>query len=247
MIKKKRFLDESKKHKKIIVRVSILILLIIAVLVSIVQQKKEIQKEPEKLQEIQTTQEEVKSVYIAKSDIIAGEFAENTRENFISVSKNVKEIPEDAVTDLNLLKGKRLRKAISKDEVLQLNMLIDQNTWYESGDRFVEQQFMEGVIPVTYTNLVGNLVDIVLFRKEAPDPVVISKTVVVSATETRLGFNLNLEEREYLKEAAMEEGGFYLQIYLDENQEASPVSYEPTYLNLTAEEVTQTNKEGNNE
>lgn len=243
MLKKKKFTNDGNKQKKLILRIIVLVALVIVAILSIEQQKKQKGSLEQETNVIEHTKEEVKSIYRADTEIKAGEFAENVEENFIKETLNIKEIPEDAITDLSILKGKRIRKVIKKDEILQISMIIDQSLWYEQGDRFVEQQFMEGVIPVTYTNLVGNLVDIVLFRKKEQDSVVVAKTVIVSATETRLGFNLNQTERECLKEAATEEGGLYLQIYLDENQVASTVTYEPQYM----QEIESKKKGGENE
>lgn len=170
------------------------------------------------------------TVLIANKDLKAGDFAD---ENCFSEKKIAIDtpIPKDAVTNVQMLKGQRVRSDMKENEILQTTKLISKNIWYEPGDRFVEHQFTVDAIPsvVPNGNIVGTLVDIVLFKQGSNDEIVVSKAVVVSANENKLGFNLNSKEREYLKEASTYPGGFYITAYLDENQEASTVTYSPEF------------------
>lgn len=125
--------------------------------------------------------------------------------------------------------NKRARINITTQDYLTKSLLIDSNIWYEEGDRLVEHIFAEGIIPELNDNLVGTLVDIILFKKGAVDEIVVSKVAIIAANENRLSFYLNETECEYLKEASSEEGGFYLRAYLNDNQTASLITYEPKY------------------
>lgn len=176
-----------------------------------------------------SVQTEIKTVYIAAKDMEAGSIVSVEDFNPSQVDINTP-LPADVVTDIEEISNQRLKNDVKANQHLQRGALIHKNAWYEKGDRFIEHAFVDGAIPVTISRdkLVGTLVDIMLFRKDGEDDVVISKAPITAESSNILGFNLNEIEAEYLKEAATE-GTFYIKAYLDESQEASVVTYIPAY------------------
>ena len=177
------------------------------------------------------TAHEIKTVLVAAKNMEAGDFANGEVFKFIEVDTRKQPLPADAVQELDQLKDKRLKVSMAENEMLQSSKLIPKTAWYEEGDRLVEINFIEGAIPtiIPRDQLIGCLVDIKLFKKGAEDKIVIPKVAVVAADGNKLGFYLNHKEMDSLKEAATEPDGLYLAVYIDELQEASSVTYQPSY------------------
>jgi hypothetical protein len=180
---------------------------------------------------VSETPSEIQKVLVAARDVEAGTLVNGDIFKFIEIDTATSPIPIDAVQDLEQLKDKRIKVSIKENEILQSNKLIPKNAWYEEGDRLVEINFVEGAIPtvISRDQLLGSLVDIKLFKKGAEDPTVISKVAIVASDGNKLGFYLNHEETENLKEASTEADGLYIVLYIDDSQIESPVTYEPSY------------------
>lgn len=165
-----------------------------------------------------------KHILVAKDEIKAGTYADANLFELVPVSEETDSA--EGIRDYADLNGKRVLSDMKKGEYLRKSLLINKNIWYEKNDRYMEQTFIEGTLPVNtpHGNLVGELVDIVLFQPDAPDEVVVSKAAIVSANGNRLGFHLDPAERELLREAATE-GTLHFDFYLDDSQTARPVTY----------------------
>lgn len=179
------------------------------------------------------TNDSVQKVLVASKDLSAGDVASYDAFKFIEIDTSQQMIPLDAIQDLEELNDKRLKIGMTENEMLQSSKLISKNSWYEEGDRLVEINFVEGAIPtiIPREQIIGSLVDIKLFKKGAEDKIVIPKVAVIAGDGNKLGFYLNHKEIDSLKEAATEPDGLYLAIYIDESQQASSITYHPSYSN----------------
>ncbi|HWQ29710.1 MAG TPA: SAF domain-containing protein [Negativicutes bacterium] len=135
--------------------------------------------------------------------------------------------PEGAVSSLEEIKGMRLRHKIAGKELLNKLDLIPDTAVFEAGDRLMEHGFQDGTVPATVVE--GSAIDIKLFVRGGEDPVVVSKTVVVSREANLLSFYLDEREQECIKEAAAEGMLFAVQ-YLDDSQTPSRVTYSTGYF-----------------
>ncbi len=226
MIFKRKFNNSGANQKKLMIGITTVVICGIAVTgiwfgisknILMKEQEKAIEREPQYIK-----------VLLAKEAITSGEIIHPEQFRIEEVEKN--EVSEDAVHDIEIISGQRVKRDLQQDEYLLTTDLINSKQWAEKDDRFVEHIFMDGAVPTTLPNgIVGTTVDIILFCQNAKDKVVVAKTIVVSADGNKLGFHLNDIERENLKEAAMEPGGLYLIAYLNDGQDASIVTYEPNY------------------
>lgn len=174
------------------------------------------------------TEVETTSILLAKKDIIQGQ--ELTKDDFtIEIDTGSFKLPEDVVRDVSEIEGKRAKVDMKINEVLQQSKIVPKQAWYSEDDRLIEITFADGTIPSVYeeVQLVGKYVDVVLFRKGSYDETVISKQPIIAVNGNKLAFNLDQEQREYLKEASMEEAELYVTIYLDDEQVESKITYLP--------------------
>jgi hypothetical protein len=224
-------LDKKSKTKKIlniigIILIVIMSLLLVYALYNRFWKPKDINSSADNLQ--QSTEKIMKngevSIFTAKSDLKPGTIL--GPDNLVMVMRPENETPENAIKSLTDIKGKRLKTRRSANEVVLLTDLISDESWFMGEDRYTEHKFMPESIPAIVQ--VGSLVDIKLFINGGEDPIVISKAVVESRTGDVLGFYLNFEEQEYLKEAASQ-GLLFLTVYADSNQPASVVTYKTQY------------------
>lgn len=140
-------------------------------------------------------------------------------------------VPIDGVDDPSYFVGMTVKTPIKEGEPIVKSKLTDEEIWYKDGGRLTEYSFVEGTIPtiISRNKLVGSLVDIVLYRENELDTVVLSKEMIVAEKNDNLGFHLTEEEDEVLREAGAE-GSFYFRIYLDEDQDPAAVTYTPEYI-----------------
>ena len=174
------------------------------------------------------TEVETRTILMANKDIMQGQ--ELTKDDFtIETDTGNFKLPEDAVTDISEVEGKRAKVDMKINEVLQQSKIVPKQAWYSEDDRLIEITFADGTIPSVYEELqlVGKYVDVVLFRKGNYDETVISKQPIIAVNGNKLAFNLDQEQREYLKEASMEGAELYVTIYLDDEQVESQITYQP--------------------
>lgn len=160
----------------------------------------------------------------AKQGMNRGELLNVSKVEMVEVPVNL--APRGAVTSLSELSNKRLRQEIAEKELLNEMDLMPEGAAFEAGDRLIEHNFQEGAVPAAIAE--GSEIDIKLFIKGEEDPVVVSKTVVISRKGSLLSFYMNGKEQEFIKEAAAEGMLFAVQ-YLDDSQNASKVTYTAAY------------------
>lgn len=146
--------------------------------------------------------------------------------NFEVVAMPKEFVPPGAVQSALELQNKRVANAISEKEILLQSDLVEDNDWYDQGDRLIEHTFQAEAIPKTV--VIGSIVDIKLFKPGSPDTVVIAKAIVIGKLDNTLSFYLNEIEQEYIKEANVE-GQLFLVQYLDKSQQEGTVTYLPAY------------------
>lgn len=164
------------------------------------------------------------NVLRASRDIQAGEKADASKFEIVTVPKEL--AAAGYLTTIAQLQEKRLSVSLVKGELVLPSHLVDSASWYEDGDRLIEHSFVPEAIPATVDT--GSIVDIKLFKQNALDVVVVSKAVVVGKAENTLSFYLNDMEQENIKEASTE-GSVFLVQYLDHSQPASLITYQPSY------------------
>lgn len=165
------------------------------------------------------------SVVRALRDITAGESADAVKFEVISVPKEL--VPAQAVASIAQLKDKRVANAVKEKEFLFEDDLIDGAAWFTQGGRLIEHTFQDGAVPAAIG--VGSVIDIKLFKPQAQDAVVVSKTMVMGKADRTLSFYLDETEQENIKEANTE-GLLFIVQYLDKSQDASAVTYVPAYV-----------------
>lgn len=173
-----------------------------------------------------------KIAYIAKEDIKKGSYI---NESNFSIAEANETLESDLISDIKAIENTPLQKDIKTGETLTMSFFIEPvpEIKVEDNERFIEHKFMDGAIPSVLpngSNIIGSIVDIMVFKPNAKDETVVSKATVITSNGNNLGFYLDPEERESLKEAALESGGFYIITYLNDTQEKSTVTYKPEYM-----------------
>ena len=164
------------------------------------------------------------NVVVAKKSMAPGEVL--LREYVEMVTRPAKDVPQNALTSINGIEGKRIKVSKVPNEILLDMDLVSRDEWYDDEDRYLEHKFMPEAIPAVVQ--IGSIVDIKLLKNDAEDPIVVSKVAVESRTGDVLGFYLNFEEQEYIKEATSE-GTLFVTVYAGKSQPPSQVTYKPTY------------------
>jgi len=170
------------------------------------------------------TQSRYMPVVRAKFNMRQGELLDSGKAELIEVPDDL--IPSGAITSLSKLNNMRLRREIAEKEFLNNIDLMPESAVYEEGDRLIEHNFAEGAVPAAVAE--GSIIDIKLFMKGGEDSIVVSKAAVISRNSNLLSFYMNETEQEYIKEAASE-GMLFAVKYVDNLQEASEVTYAPSY------------------
>jgi len=160
----------------------------------------------------------------AKLGMSKGELLDSSKVELIEVPGEL--APQGAITSISMLNNMRLKQEIAAKEFLNGMDLIHKDLVCEEGDRLMEHNFTQGAIPAAVSE--GSTIDIKLFVKGGEDSLVVSKAEVISRTDNLLSFYLNGMEQEYIKEAASEGMLFAVQ-YIDTSQEASDVTYVPSF------------------
>ena len=164
------------------------------------------------------------SILKAKQDITIG--GRTTSMDFDIYEIDAEFVPENAVSDISKLKGMRVIRDIKKNEILKSSDMVEENYFFKSDDRLMEQAFSAEGIPSDCKD--GSIIDIRLFRPGENDPVVISKVFVMKRVESSLTMFMDMKEQELLKQS-IKEGALYILMYGDPSQEASMVDYIPNY------------------
>lgn len=167
-----------------------------------------------------------KTVIIARAKLSMkqGELLDVSKAEMVEVPFEL--APMGAVTSFSKLDNMRLKREIVEKEFLKDIDLMPKEAAYEEGDRLIEHNFAEGAVPAAVSE--GSAIDIKLFVKGGEDRVVISKVFVISRNANLLAFYMNEREQEFIKEAATE-GMLFAVKYIDTSQEASEVTYIPSY------------------
>jgi hypothetical protein len=160
----------------------------------------------------------------AKHSMSQGELLDINKVEMIEVPSELS--PKGAITSIAKLSGKRLKREVGEKELLNDMDLIAERYLLEEDARLMEHNFAEGAVPAAVAE--GNYIDIKLFISGKKDCVVISKTLVISRNASLLSFYVNMEEQEFIKEAAGE-GLLFAVKYIDTSQIASVVTYVPPY------------------
>lgn len=159
-----------------------------------------------------------------KQGMNCGEMLDVSKVEMVSVPAEL--VPKGAITSLSKVSNMRLKQKIAEKEFLNDLDLMPESAAIEEGDRLIEHNFEEGAVPASVVE--GSAIDIKLFIKGEEDPVVVSKTVVISRNANLLSFYMNGREQELIKEAAAEGMLFAVQ-YLDKSQSAREVTYVTAY------------------
>jgi len=159
-----------------------------------------------------------------KEDMEQGELLDVSKVEMLEVDAEM--APKGAVARLSDIENMRLKHKVSEKEFLVEADLMPEAAAFEDGDRLIEHGFEAGAIPAAVVP--GSIIDIKLFVRGGADPLVISKTVVISRNENILSFYMNSREQELIKEAD-EEGMLFVVQYLDDSQNAGGVTYTAPY------------------
>ena len=213
-------------YRKLIIPAVIVLIAIIVIFASYLITKKRSAEAPTSSNSVMVsnTKKEV-NVVRATKEMKAGAVTGIADFEIVAVPEHL--VPTGAISDIKQLDKKRLRNALAAKEFLLSTDLIDATAWYEPGDRLIEHIFSETTVPLPVA--VGSLVDVRLFRKDNSDCVVISKVAVVDRVGNTLTFYLNNMEQEYLKESAAEGTPLFVVQYLDAEQPASEITYNPPF------------------
>lgn len=138
-----------------------------------------------------------------------------------------------------IVEGKILTQDIPKGGPITKTMYAAEDI-VNNKKRYVEHLFLDGVVPATLDADQMNhaYVDILLFKEEDYDQVVVKKTAIKAVSGNKVGFELEYPDILKLKEAATE-GYLYLTFYLNKEQteEIEPIHYYklPYYKQYTEE------------
>lgn len=227
---KKKFSNEGTKvrrlNKKELIYASISIAVGVIVFFTLMYVNRYMNNSDLKLQDI----DDRGTVFIANTNIKSGTYFDLDMVDLSQI--DISEVPEKAINDAEDLKNKEAARDIKIGEIITSTDIENKNIWTENDERFIEHQFNDQTVPVTFPggSIIGATVDIMLFKANAADEVVVSKAKVVAAEGNKLCFSLNTDEREFLKEAVISDGELYITAYIDDSQSASEVTYLPEFL-----------------
>lgn len=169
-------------------------------------------------------QEGIILIMQSKQDMEQGELLDVSKVEMLEVPAEM--APKGAITSLSAIKNMRLRQKVAEKEFLVETDLMPEAAAFEDEDRLTEHGFESGAVPAAVVP--GSMIDIKLFVRGGADPLVISKTAVISRNENILSFYMNSREQELIKEAD-EEGMLFVVQYLDDSQNAGGVTYTAPY------------------
>lgn len=240
-------MDKKAKLKKVLSITSTVLVVVMALIVAVVVFKRYVIPTDKSKSVITNSQQEaaatteagIVNIAIVKEKLSPGDIVGPNKVNM--EMRHEKDVPKDAVKSLTSLENMRMKVQREPNEILLSTDLVPEDSWYEGEDRYTEHKFLPEAIPAVVQ--VGSIIDIKLLKTGGEDPIVVSKVVVESRTGDVLGFYLNFEEQEYIKEAASE-GLLFVTVYADKNQPASDVTYTTNY---GLKNKNSTVKEGNTE
>lgn len=160
----------------------------------------------------------------SKQNMEQGELLDVSKVEMLEVPREM--APKGAITSLSAITNMRLKQKVAEREFLNELDLMPEAAAFEDGDRLTEHDFEAGAVPAAVVP--GSIIDIKLFVRGSEDPLVVSKTAVISRNENLLSFYMNSREQELIKEAAAE-GMLFVVQYLEDSQNAGRVTYAAPY------------------
>ncbi|TYQ16018.1 UNVERIFIED_CONTAM: Flp pilus assembly protein CpaB [Acetivibrio alkalicellulosi] len=137
-------------------------------------------------------------------------------------------LPSNSVTSIQSIEGKPAKFTIEKNTVLTYSMVLDQKDQFNQDDRLSDCRIDGGLVSGIVKE--GDYIDIEYVKENGDRFIVLSKKRVIRIIDnTTIIIQTNDEERTryeaVLSEIREEKGTLKTRLYLDENQEASPVTY----------------------